>query len=281
MPVGMSVYSLRGNGRSQRLSHALAQGGLAMGYRVTQRCEGEYTKPIDDIAAFYGYQKNLPQIMRDYVGSGRKVVFLDLGYWGRREGGRFMGFHKVSVNERHPTAYFMRRQHSSDRITRHGIRTMDWKPGRHILLAGMSAKSAESYGLQPEEWERWAAAEIRKYTDRPIIYRPKPSWKDATAIAETVMDRAGPLERALDGCHAVVTHHSNVAIDALVAGVPAFCWDGVATPLCSQDLSKIETPFKPRNRGPWLSALGYCQWNFSEIAGGQTFRHLKAEGLLP
>ena len=280
--VGVTVFWLRGNGRSQRIADALATGARRAGYKAILRDDGAYTAPAEQIVAFYGYQKNLPRIMAENVAADRKVVFADLGYWGRRHGGRFKGFHKISVGGRHPGRYLMARERSSARLRRCGIVAQPWRAkGDHIILAGMSAKSAESYGFRPEEWERKAVIELRRHTDRSIIYRPKPSWRDAQPIATTTLDKHTPLERALAGCHAVVTHHSNVAVDALVAGVPTFCFDGVAARMSSQRLEQIEKPLFVKRRAEWLVNLAWSQWNVDEMASGLMWRHLREEGLIP
>ena len=220
--------------------------------------------------------------MADYVKSGRKVVFVDLGYWGRRHGGRFRGFHKISVDARHPTKYLMTRDRDASRLRRFGVVVKPWRErGDHIVLAGMSLKSAKSYGFKAEEWERNAVAELRKHTDRPIIYRPKPSWLEATHIPTTTMQRTALPDQALQNCHAVVTHHSNVAVDALAAGVPAFCMDGVAVPMSLQKRHEIENPIFPKGREQWLANIAWSQWSVDEMESGAMWRHLKAEGLIP
>jgi len=83
------------------------------------------------------------------------------------------------------------------------------------------------------------------------------------------------------GCHAVVTHHSNIAIDALVNGVPAFCWSGAATCMSLQDLAQIEKPLRPPAREQWLANIAWCQWTVGEMASGAMWRQLKLDGMVP
>ncbi len=277
------VYFLRGKARSQRIARVLQSGAKNAGYRSSIKCDGDYECPHGDVAAFYGYQKNMPKIMADYIACGKKVVFVDLGYWHRQLGGRWMGFHKIAVNARHPDAYLMSNKQPQTRFNRFNIKILPWQQrGKAIIVAGMSAKSAESYALKPEEWERWAVAELQKHTKRQIIYRPKPSWKEARPIKGAAFQHiVRPIGQALLDCHAVVTHHSNVAVDAVLAGVPAFCWRGGAESMSLQDLSLIERPYYPKHRGQWASNLAFCQWDVKEMMNGNMFRHLKEEGLIP
>lgn len=282
MPLDVAVYLMRGNGRSQKIGDAMACGIRLAGDRPIIRCDGQYRGQDEPVAVFYGYQRNHPQIMADYRAAGRKVVYLDLGYWGRHDGGRWAGYHKVAINDRHPTAHFRSRPHDPSRLARFGLRPKPWRTGKHILLAGMSDKAAATLGYGPEEWERRTVAEIRKHTDRPVIYRPKPSWTGARPIGGCGFSPKGQrLVDVLTDCHAVVTHHSNVAVDGLVEGIPAFVWDGVAQPMASQDLAEIETPRRPDGREQWMADIAWTQWNVAEMMNGRLWEHLKGEGLIP
>lgn len=277
----IGIWQLAGKERSHRMALAMASGVRAMGYNPVIRMDRTYERPTERVAMFYGFQGKLPQIMDDYVSDGRTVVFVDLGYWMRRTGGRYDGYHKVTVNARHPNAYLMDKIRSHDRLARFGVRAERWRDeGQHIILAGMSAKSAESYGYQPEEWERWAVQELRKHTSRRIVYRPKPSWTGARPIDGAVMGPAQSLRDAFRSAYAVVTHHSNVAIDAIAAGIPAWCWDGAAALMSSQDLSQIDNPVRPKGREQWLANLAYCQWSTQEMQNGELVQFLQAEGVL-
>lgn len=235
-----------------------------------------------EVAVFYGFNATMRRIFADYREAGKTVVYVDLGYFGRVEGGALRGYHKVVVNGRHPTAYFQNRAHDDSRARGLGLRIKDWRSGRHIIVAGMSAKAAEAEGFRVEAWERKAIARLRSLTDREIIYRPKPSWSKAQPIEGARFEPGREdLPALLADCHAVVTHHSNVAVDGLIEGVPAFAMSGVAVPLATGDLSRIETPHRPEGREQWLNDLCYCQWNVKEIAAGLAWRHLKDEGLVP
>jgi hypothetical protein len=282
--VAVDVFRIKGHRRSGIVADAMAQGIRAAGETVRERFAHDYPgKPLGDVAVFYGYVGALPKVMTDYSIAPRACVYVDLGYWGRRDGGRFVGYHKVSVNARHPVAYYRKRQHDASRFARHNVAIEDWRSGGgHILIAGMGDKGARAEGQEPARWERNAIAEIRRYTDRPIVYRPKPSWHTAKPIEGT---RFSPREEdvgvLLRTAHAVVTHHSNVAIEGILAGVPAFCWGGVAKDMALQDLSRIEKPVRPDGRAEWAADIAWCQWSIAEMAAGDAWRYLKNEGLVP
>lgn len=267
--------------RARIVCDSMAEGIKSCGEAIHYVDEPSYTGPRGDICVFYGFFGRILDAYKDYRRLGRHCVYIDLGYWGRVEGGKLYGYHKVAVNSRHPTAYFQNRPKNSDRFARLRVPILPYKrTGTHILLAGMGAKGAAFEGFKANEWEEAAVREIRRFTDRPIIYRPKPSWRGALAIAGTLFDTNESLEPALEDCHAVVTHHSNVAVDGLVAGIPAFSWHGVANPLSLRDLALIETPLYPEHREQWAWDIAYTQWRPDEMRTGACWRYLKDEGLL-
>lgn len=279
----VAVYQIREHHRSRVVCEAMRAGIAATGDRVIQMFTDQWSGPIAETAVFYGLEPPLQRIFDEYRKPGRRAVYVDLGYWGRREGGRWSGYHKVVVNSRHPSAYFQARRHERSRIEHLGVQVRPWRRGGgYILLAGMGDKGALAEGYQPEQWERWAIEEIRKVTDRPIMYRPKPSWKRAKPIAGVGFShRDEKIEAVLKRAHSVVTHHSNVAVDGLVAGIPAFCWSGVAAGLSLQELSQIERRHTPDGREQWIADIAWTQWSIAEMAQGLPWRHLKGEGLVP
>jgi hypothetical protein len=283
MRLRVAVMQIAGSRRSQAVCDAFMKGIRGHGDSPFRMEESAYATPAWDAAVFYGLRGNLPRVLREFPEAGKKAVYIDLGYWGRVLPRRFNGYHKVSINDRHPTAYFRKHRHPNDRILKLGIRPLPWKKGgRKILVLGMGDKAAGVEGFQVEQWERETIAELAKHTDRPIVYRPKPSWSGAKRIegAEYSSPETS-LEEAFRDCHAVVTHHSNAAVDALVYGLPAFCEQGVAAPLSLQDLSRIESPLYPADREEWISDISYCQWTLDEIGLGLPWRHFKNEGLIP
>jgi hypothetical protein len=194
---------------------------------------------------------------------------------------RFHGYHKFAINSRHPTEYFRRIPQDGTRAAVHGIELKPWKKGNHILIAGMGKKAAACEGFGHEQWERKAIAALRRHTDRPIVYRPKPNCEGARPLPSVgYSSPQQPLEMALVNCHAVVTHHSNVAIDGLIEGIPAFSVEGVAAPMGRTDLSQIENPAYPEDRQQWVNDIAWTQWNIEEMAKGLPWLYLVENGLV-
>lgn len=237
-----------------------------------------------DCAAFYGLEGNLTEAFAQFSAE-KEAVYVDLGYWGRHEGGRWTGYHKVVVNSRHPTTYFRRIPKPDDRLSMFHVEPSPWRregDGKHILLVGMSEKAAQHVGFEAEQWEYSVVDELRYCRTREIIYRPKPNWSGARAIpGSTFSGRKRDLADDLNNCWAVVTHHSNAAVEALMLGVPVFCTTGVAAPMGKDPFSgELYEPYYPPDRAQWAADLAYTQWSVEEIRQGLAWRHLKAEGLL-
>lgn len=270
--------------RSLHIGNALKAGCQSLGLRVEWRPDTAFRGAVEnEVAAFYGLSGSLGRILKTYKAHPKaKAVYVDLGYWSRRLESRFDGYHKLAINSRHPTDYFQTGRLRAGRLAPHGIRIEPWRTGgSHILVAGMSGKAALAEGFLPNQWEAETIMRLRKITDRPIVYRPKPNWLEARPVGGTTMDAHTPLAAALRDAWAVVTHHSNVAVDAILAGVPAFVEAGVAVPMGAGTLDNLETPLRPEGREEWAERIAWTQFSVAEIASGLAWRHLVESGLIP
>lgn len=276
------IYKTKGHKRSELIAEAVEAGLKHIGEKVVVRNCEDYDGIEGDYSVHYGLSGNLHRIFNDYRESSTAIYF-DLGYWQRRIKTRFDGYHKISVNSRHPTEYFQRFRHPYDRFQQLGVEIKPWKknPNGKILVAGISQKAAIAEGIPPFDWETRAINKLKAHTKREIVYRPKPNCLRSRPITGSVFDKKMPLQIALIHAHAAVTRHSNVAVDAILAGVPAFCDYGVAVPMSRQDLTKIESPYFPEDREQWAADIAYCQWTPGEISLGLPFKLLKDEGVIP
>jgi hypothetical protein len=109
-------------------------------------------------------------------------------------------------------------------------------------------------------------SEIKKYTDRPVEIRER-----APQRIDRVTDT---LERALDNdVFALVTFNSVAAVESIFHGIPVFTLApaNAASPVSSQDLSRIETPYYPDSDKlyAWGCHLAYGQFHVSELKSGK------------
>lgn len=267
--------------RSKEMADAIERGVQRMGWQLEATAVREVVVKSDaDMFVSYGWV-NKP-LFDFYLNGGRTYLYIDLGYWHRKNGmGDYSGFHKVVVNARHATHYFQCKR-PADRIE-DAPEIQPWrKDGEHIVVAGLSGKSAGSWGLRPMEWELRTVETIRALCNRSIVYRPKPSWKDARPIAGTQFSGGNEsISDALAGAYGLVTLQSNAAIDALAAGVPFYAEDGLASAVGCLSLAElIARPRRDVDRAQFLADVGYCHWTRAEMADGSMFSQFLADGLL-
>lgn len=277
----------------QKVMPDMEQGIRHVGDNVKRIWAHDYREPFSDVAIFYGFDgtrdSKITQAFNEYRAIGRPAIYIDLGYFSQRWNGDRYGFHRFSVSNRHPTAYFQKFKHKSDRFKVHGRKIEAWKGnGRNIVLCGMSDKCARFEGYDFEEWEKAAIAKLRSVTDRPIIYRPKPQRKTGSQYPPIKgVEYSNPLNRSLadelSDAWCVVSHHSNAGIDAILYGVPCYTDEGVGLAVGKKDLAEIESPRVPTDeeRKQFAADVAYCQFNRPEMRDGTAWRHFKDEGLVP
>jgi len=145
-----------------------------------------------------------------------------------------------------------------------GINIGPWqRHGTHVLIC---AQSDDYLSLMGETaWTGRAVEALRRHTDRPIIVRRKNVRRH---LAEDLRD-----------AWAVVTFTSSAAIEALLAGIPAFCTGRcAASPMGLAELGQIEHPRYPEDRERWAAGLAAAQWSIDEIAAGVAWHALHGRG---
>lgn len=198
-------------------------------------------------------------VRRQHVGSGGRAILWDAGYFHRAGPD---GYLRLSIDADHPQALLDRTTDDPARWHRLGIGLReDFDPAGPIVLAGLGKKS-RSY-LNAWDWEARKLAELRqRFPGRRVIYRPKPKHPSPGLNTET--DATTPIAKLLRGASLVVCRHSNVAIDAALAGVPFEAEDGAATWLQGK-------PYTRENRLSLLHRLAWWQWRPSEARQAWSF----------
>lgn len=162
-----------------------------------------------------------------------------------------------------------------DRFNQMKIDIAPWtKDGRHILLCPPS----NSFGIffDQKEWIEETTAELRKYTDREIRVRYKPS-DVLIDMSNGYMDNGGMIKRNivqksidedLSDCWAVAAFQSNVTILATQKGIPTFVPNlNAASVLGNVELKNIESPVY-NDQQAFFNHLAYCQFTLDEINNG-------------
>ena len=156
--------------------------------------------------------------IRKHREAGGRVHVFDLAYWNRKNHLR------CAVNAQHPTVEQMDATPAAGR--EYPDLREDGDPAGHILLVGLGRKTRVQFGYDGADWERVVYERlVDRFPGREIRFRPK--GRDSARLPCATSEEP-TIEAALRRCALVVCRHSNVAIDACVAGVPVECEAGAA-----------------------------------------------------
>ena len=142
--------------------------------------------------------------------------------------------------------------------------------GSHVLIAGQ-LENDSSHGLTRGELQKWLVStvkELRKHTNRDLIWRPHPADEWDVGAADAVhWPSSEPLVDSLAESWAVVTYNSTIGLDALAAGIPVFTTaPSIYSECACFDLSEIETAALPSydDRLRLFCRIAYTQWQMLE-----------------
>jgi len=226
---------------SRVIMHAFAEG-----------CAGKIVSPaalLDGPAAMYGILRGTGEIIKRCERVGREYFYIDHGYI---KAGHYEGYYRISRNGRQ-TIIDPDYGWSSKRFDELGVELKPWrKTGRNILVIPPTGPIAQFYNMDPGKWLGDVTFSLAKHTDRPVQVKKKDE---------------GELMQFLSDCWCVVTHSSNVAVDALIEGVPVITLgESIAQPL-SWSFVDIERPHWPE-RGNWVRGVACQQWRLDEMRRG-------------
>ena len=233
-----------------------------------------------DVAAMVGVKSR--ELYQANWRAGIHTLYFDKGYTRHSTSGgvRSWEYWRVAVDAHHPTHHLPKLPTATDRLDQLELQLKPWrKEGKHIVFAGSSQKYHDFYGLQdPTTYARKIVKRLHGLTEREVVYRPKPSWKEAVEINGTVFSRGGSITDVLQDAWVLVTHGSNACFEAVLYGIPCIILgDAVARPISSTALEEIENPrlATDEERRLWLAQLAYSQWTLPELASGDAWKHIR------
>lgn len=261
----IGFYS-NGSEQEEILFGAFTRGTAARGHACIRVGKDDPLCGLDAVVMFGVKSKDL---WARTIAAGIVPVMLDKGY-NRSRDRKMWRYTRISVGAHQPDL-------SGFKLKPDRIRSLPFpyicpvrKSGKHILLIGSSAKCHEFLDLpDPTEWATSVVAEIRKHTDRPIVYRPKQSWHDAVPIPGTTMsyDHA-PIEKDIAKAWCSVTHSSGACVESVARGVPTLILgDAVTKPISSTDIAEIDDP-ECGDRHWLLANVAHFQYTVQEISDG-------------
>lgn len=252
LAVELLHFSPQSSGTA-RLFEALIAAAPAAGVELVE--SPSYRGRSDWLLLWGPGAPNRFEAMRRQIAAGGHVIAWDAAYWQRDR--KF----RVSVNGAHPQAWVMKKPWPASRLAADAVRVADvFDPTGPVIVAGIGDKARVQYGADVvDTWER-ARIQEAQAAGREIVYRQKRQTG------------APPIEQALQGASAVITYHSNVAVDAIRLGIPVLCRDGIASAVCAsrwpvEGLRPLPATWRDR----FLNNVAWFQWAPSEAAACWTF----------
>ena len=212
----------------------------------------------------------------------KPVIVLEVG--GIKRGTTW----KVGLNGINRDAYFGDSNNDDSRKRLLGLEVKPWRTSsKYILLCGQHDKSLQWQDMpRMSNWFLNTYDEIRKHTDRPIIFRPHPRCRlEHIERGLKHVYRQEPkhvngtydsFDMGFNDIHCTISYSSNPGIHSIIEGVPAF----VSTHSLAYDvgndidfLHDIEKPLMP-DRTQWLNDYAYTEWTVEEISQGLPLKRL-------
>ncbi len=241
------IYPSYGKKRCNQLCELFSSGcrGEVVNHRVTL---------LEGPAAFYGMTDYTINLINQARQDGRDWYYIDNGYFNRQK------MFRVAKNS---FQYSKMGKPNYQRWKLLNIFLEAWKKGgSHVLVCPPGIEFSRLMGIDRDQWIKYTLQKLSKFTDRELRVRIKPGIRE-------LKENPNSIYEDLQRCHALVTTHSNAAVDALCYGVPTFTtMECGAYPLSLHDLSFIEKPLYPENRKEWAAGLANNQWSRTEIGEG-------------
>jgi hypothetical protein len=198
---------------------------------------------------------------------------------------------KVGLNGINRDAFFGDGGNDSRRSDLLNLRLKPWRTeGKYILICGQHDKSLQWQDMpRMSQWVMDTIDEIKKHTDRTIIFRPHPRCTLPHIEHEyTNVKRQNPryingtyddFDMGFDNIWATVSYSSNPGIHSILEGVPAFVSPHSLAYDAANDidfLHDIENPIRP-DRQQWLNDYAWTEFTVEEIASGLPLKHLTSK----
>jgi hypothetical protein len=208
--------------------------------------------PASGAVAFYGVRPAWLHLWHEATQARREWWYLDNSYFD-------VAREKQIRVTRNALQYVSTPARPSDgrRLAKLGIQVPERPAGEHIVICPQSAEFMKTLAAWPCDWLESVIDELRNRTQRTLRVRLK-------------ADRT-PLAHDLQGAWALVTHSSAAAVEAVAAGIPAYCTGYMALGAIAQArLEAIDHARAPRRdlAQARLAILADHQWTLDEIARG-------------
>jgi len=181
--------------------------------------------------------------------------FIDSGYTNFLETNK--KWHRLVLNHIHHNKIF---EAPVDRLSNFKSFPKLWRQsGEKILIIEPGPFAASIFHVDLKTWKYDVERELRKHTDKKIVFREKAEKKIRTSLYEDLNN---------EDYYCLVNINSNAATEAIWSGIPVITLDQHITNSVSRNkLSDINNLARP-NLANWLCALSYSQFTKEELFDG-------------
>ena len=188
--------------------------------------------------------------------------FIDSGYTNFLEPRKT--WHRLVRNHLHYGKYF---EAPMTRLNNFPEFPKPWrKNGEIIYIIEPGPFAASIFHCDLKTWKYDVAKELRKYTDKRIVFRKKAPKRQRPSLTKQLMN---------DDYHCVISINSNAATEAIWAGIPAITLDKhITNPVTRNRVKDINNLFYG-NLAQWLCMLSYQQFTKEELTNGTAIKLLR------
>ena len=219
---------------------------------------------------YTNYQEDC--LLRNTVGNEELLIskidnnfpfwFIDSGYTNFLESNK--KWHRLVRNHLHFGNYF---DAPVDRLGIFKSFPEPWrKDGDRILVVEPGPFAAGIFHVDLGTWKYDIEKELRKYTDKKIVFREKAPKKKRSRLIDELRN---------EDYYCIININSNAATEAIWAGVPAITLDRhITNPVTRNKLSDINNLYRGQI-AHWLAMLSYSQFTYDELLDGTAVDILK------
>jgi len=185
--------------------------------------------------------------------------FIDSGYTNFLEPNK--KWHRLVRNHMHYGKEF---EAPVNRLQNFPIFPVPWrKNGEIIYIIEPGPFAANVFHVDLKTWKYDVAKELRKYTDKRIVFRKKAPLRQRPKLIKQLLD---------EDYYCIVSINSNAATEAIWTGIPAITLGThITNPVTRNKLSDINNLYYG-DLSKWLCMLSYSQFTKEELMNGTAKR---------
>ena len=202
------------------------------------------------------------QLLTEKIDKKYPMWFIDSGYTNFLEPNK--KWHRLVRNHIHHDQMF---EAPVDRLANFPSFPKPWRElGEKILIIEPGPFAASIFHVDLKTWKYDVERELKKHTDKQIVFREKAQKKIRTSLMEELRN---------EDYYCVVSINSNAATEAIWSGIPVITLDRhITTPVSRSKLSDINNLARP-HLARWLCALSYSQFTKEELYNGTAIKILR------